>query len=140
MTARRSVAQGACSVDSGRGKRWTAEIRGWRPKSKLYSLNARQGWAARFRLASLAKDYTWLAIKQANWPLEQLSGRYVCTITIRQRLGRLPDGDNLQGCAKAIRDTVALALGVDDGSEWVEWRYVSERGPDGVLLSLEEVA
>lgn len=116
-----------------------AIIRGWRPKTSLYSLNARVHWAKRKQLNDLAKTYAKVAILKAQWPLALLSGRYICTITIRQQLGRLPDGDNLQGCAKVLRDTVAQALGIDDGSDAVDWRYAVERGPDMVTIRLEEL-
>ncbi len=41
------------------------------------------------------------------------------------------DTDNLASGLKAVRDGVADALGVDDGSSRIEWRYAQERGRPG---------
>lgn len=51
------------------------------------------------------------------------------------------DGDNLQGSCKALRDGVALALGIDDGDESLEWRYTQEKGRDyAVKVEVEEMS
>ena len=46
------------------------------------------------------------------------------------------DSDNLAGALKAVRDSVAAFLGVDDGADWVEWRYRQERGDWGVRVEI----
>jgi P2-related tail formation protein len=38
------------------------------------------------------------------------------------------DGDNLQSGFKAVRDGVADWLGIDDGSQLVEWEYRQRPG------------
>lgn len=48
------------------------------------------------------------------------------TVTITRIGQRKMDDDNLQAAAKSVRDAVALAYGVDDGSELYEWRYAQE--------------
>ncbi len=58
----------------------------------------------------------------------------VVTLT---RVGPRPcDSDNLAGAMKAVRDSVAAFLGVDDGADWVEWRYRQERGEWGVRVEI----
>lgn len=51
-------------------------------------------------------------------------GVYVVKLT-RERgpRGRRLDDDNLRAGMKAVRDGVADALGVDDGSDRVRWEY-----------------
>lgn len=121
--------------------RWTARVEGWYPKTSLYSLNARQHWGSRKRLQDDAADRTGNALKYAYWPcISTLCGeRWAVTLTVFQKLGRRPDGDNLQGSLKHVRDSVAKYLGVDDGNPGIEWIYSWERGSDAVLLTLEEV-
>ena len=41
------------------------------------------------------------------------------------------DTDNLASGLKAVRDGVADALGMDDGSSRIEWRYAQERRKPG---------
>lgn len=54
--------------------------------------------------------------------------RVVVTLT---RLGpRKLDSDNLAGSFKAIRDGVADALGIDDGSELIQWEYRQEKSKE----------
>lgn len=55
------------------------------------------------------------------------------------RLGpRKLDSDNLAISAKAVRDGIAQALGVDDGDETaVHWDYAQERGAYGVRVRIE---
>lgn len=64
------------------------------------------------------------------------AGMLSVTIT---RLGpRKLDSDNLAISAKAIRDGIAQALGIDDGDETaVRWDYAQERGAYGVRVRIE---
>lgn len=135
---RHALAGGA----SGQATRWVALIDGWYPRSSLYSQNSRPShWGAKRRLLNDAAERTGMAMLAGHWPFTGLSGRtWIVTLTVLQQRGRKPDGDNLQGSLKHCRDRVAKWLGVDDGSDAVEWRYGWERGRDGVLLELEEVA
>ncbi len=135
-----SAAQDAKYGDSGHATRWVALVDGWYPKSGLYSLNARAQWAVRGRLVAAAKQRVGMALLLGRWPLTALSGRrWIVTMTVMQRRGGPPDGDNLQGSLKCVRDACATWLGVDDGSDLVEWHYGWERGLDGVLIVLEEM-
>lgn len=57
------------------------------------------------------------------------SGAVVITLT--RIAPRSLDTDNLASALKAVRDGAADALGVDDGSGRIEWRYAHERGKPG---------
>lgn len=50
------------------------------------------------------------------------------------------DGDNAQGGAKHLRDSVAGYLGTDDASPLIEWRYEQRQGEYGVTITIESVA
>lgn len=52
-------------------------------------------------------------------------------VTITRVAPRALDSDNAVGSAKAVRDGIADALGVNDGSPRVEWRYGQRRGGVG---------
>jgi len=52
-------------------------------------------------------------------------------ITLTRIAPRALDSDNLASGLKAVRDGVADALGVDDGTSRIEWRYAQERGKPG---------
>jgi hypothetical protein len=52
-------------------------------------------------------------------------------VTITRISPRSLDGDNLQRSAKATRDGIADALGIDDGDARLEWRYAQRRGLRG---------
>ena len=49
-------------------------------------------------------------------------------ITLTRIAPRVLDTDNLASAMKAVRDGVADALGVDDGSSRLTWRYAQEKG------------
>ena len=63
---------------------------------------------------------------------------------IRDRIGlvrvapRRLDDDNLAAACKALRDGIAEALGVDDGSPTLRWSYGQEQGrPSAVRVTIE---
>jgi hypothetical protein len=52
------------------------------------------------------------------------------------------DDDNAQGALKNVRDGIADALGVDDRTPLVEWRYDQTRGKPreyGVRILIEKI-
>lgn len=58
-----------------------------------------------------------------------LRAPYVVTLT---RIAKKDlDDDNLRGALKAVRDGVADALGIDDGSDRAVWHYAQRRGKPG---------
>ena len=61
----------------------------------------------------------------------------ILTITLTRIGIRKLDGDNLQRSFKSTRDGVADALGIDDGSDRIEWKYAQEKGKYGVKVTIE---
>jgi hypothetical protein len=53
------------------------------------------------------------------------------SITLTRIAPRALDTDNLSSGLKAVRDGVADALNVDDGSSHIQWRYAQERSKPG---------
>jgi len=114
------------------------------PIRTVSAMNTREHWAKRARRVKEQRNTTALVVAgHIAHAKGTLPGRLVVTLTrigIRQGL----DGDNLQASMKAIRDGVADALGIDDGSDRIEWRYAQRRGAAwGVEISIgtpEEVA
>lgn len=73
-------------------------------------------------------------------PAEQAHARGVVACVSLIRCGnKTLDSDNLLGALKALRDTIARTLGVDDGDERVRWCYGQARteGRKGVIVKLE---
>ena len=50
-------------------------------------------------------------------------------ITLTRIAPRSLDTDNLARSFKGIRDGIADALGIDDGSKRLTWNYAQEKGP-----------
>ena len=90
-----------------------------RTKSEM---NARDHWSKRKRRFDEQKAATWLEFR-AKYPnsvrvqfIDRDWNRVPVVVTLT-RHGRKLDSDNLQSALKAIRDTVAAILGIDDGDE-----------------------
>lgn len=66
-------------------------------------------------------------------PQRMCKGVVVCIVSFRRKL---LDDDNLTGGAKSLRDTIAIALGVDDADPRLCWEYaqVKTTGPEGTLV------
>jgi hypothetical protein len=80
--------------------------------------NMRLHWAVKAKLvkSQRQKAFNALASVAAPPPLP-------CTIVLTRVAPRALDGDNLQSGFKAVRDGVADWLGVDDGSQLLDWQY-----------------
>lgn len=84
--------------------------------------NERSHWAVRAKRFKEQKEAVWYAWKQQ--PLKVPNGPMTITIT---RVGpKKLDTDNLAGSAKGLRDALAAIVGVDDGSDRIEWHYEQE--------------
>lgn len=94
-------------------------------------LNTREHHMARARRAkqqrSLARLQTIARLcRSPLWARVANGCGIVVTIT---RIGpRELDDDNLAGSAKHVRDGIADALGIDDGSDLVTWLYAQSKG------------
>lgn len=98
------------------------------PIRTVSAMNTREHHMARYRRTKAQRTAASLVVAgHIAHARRKLPGRLVVTLTrigIRQGL----DGDNLQASLKAVRDGVADALGIDDGSDRIEWRYAQRRG------------
>lgn len=93
-------------------------------------LNAREHWAQRSRRVKSERE-------AVGWMLLGKRPELPCVV----RLTRIApskglDGDNLQGSLKAVRDSVAQWLGVDDADARVTWQYDQQRGEYGVRVEI----
>jgi hypothetical protein len=52
-----------------------------------------------------------------------------CIVTLTRVSAGKMDTDGLAASQKGVRDGIAHALGIDDGSVFVEWRYAQMKGP-----------
>ncbi len=91
--------------------------------------NMRLHWAAKARLAKNQRTRTRMSLAA----VAQSSGVEVLPVTVvlTRIAPRKLDGDNLQSGFKAVRDGVADWLGVDDGSNMIDWQYVQRHGAAG---------
>lgn len=98
---------------------------------KLPSLaNLRIHWRTMATLKKKQKTATKLALCGRPIPLLPL------LITITRVGPRKLDDDNLQSACKYVRDQIATAVGVDDGSEQYTWIYKQQIGRYGVEVEI----
>lgn len=91
--------------------------------------NMRLHWAAKAKLVKDQRTRTRMslaAVAKSNG-VEVLPVTVVLTRIAPRKL----DGDNLQSGFKAVRDGVADWLGVDDGSNMIDWQYAQRSGKPG---------
>lgn len=94
-------------------------------------LNSREHHMARARRAkqqrSLARLQTIARLCRSPLWARVANGCYL-VVTITRIAPRKLDSDNLAGSAKHVRDGIADALGIDDGSDLVTWLYAQSKG------------
>ena len=106
------------------------------PFRLVNSANAREHFRVRAKRAANERAVTRMAVS-ARLHGVVIATSWVVTLTRLYTKKRM-DTDGAVNCQKAIRDAVADALGVDDGSNLVEWRYDQRREPKyGVEIRLE---
>jgi hypothetical protein len=86
--------------------------------------NSRDHWAAKARRVRMQRRSAFLRVLAAR-PKRGIPST-VCLTRIAPSRGL--DGDNLQSALKAVRDGVADALGINDGSPDLTWNYSQRRG------------
>ncbi len=91
---------------------------------RIYSeANISRHWAARARRTRQQREATKLLIQsefnKLNWPTDI----HEIVVTLTRVAPREFDRDNLLRGFKAVRDGVADALGIDDGSQRFRWFY-----------------
>ena len=88
--------------------------------------NLREHWARRARRA---REQRLVARTLVGAKVSNLSGfSCVITVTLTRIAPRRLDSDNLARSFKAVRDGVADALGIDDGSSRIKWCYAQRKG------------
>jgi len=87
--------------------------------------NLRTHWGKRARRAKKQRQAARLLVRAAR-PALPVSGAIAITLT--RIAPRVLDTDNLASGLKAVRDGVADALRLDDGSSRLTWRYAQEKG------------
>lgn len=106
------------------------------PISTPSAPNLREHWAVRarrVRMQRAAVGWTWRAAGLSR------SAPLPCVVTLTRINRRRLDDDNLRGALKAVRDEVARLLGVDDGSDQIEWRYAQATDdPARVRIEIDE--
>lgn len=96
--------------------------------------NTRMYWRRMASLKKKQKEATAACIKNAG-PIA-LPMPLLVTIT---RVGpRKLDDDNLASACKYVRDQIAAAVGVDDGSPLYTWRYEQKIGKYSVEVEITE--
>lgn len=89
--------------------------------------NARDHWAVKARRVQRQRDLARMLTARPLWARKAWPLR----VTITRIAPRSLDSDNLVGSAKAVRDGIADALGVDDKDPRVEWRVEQRKGRPG---------
>jgi len=87
--------------------------------------NLRIHWGKRARRAKKQRQAARLLVRAARPALSETGA---VAITLTRIAPRALDTDNLASGLKAVRDGVADALRLDDGSSRLTWRYAQEKG------------
>lgn len=96
-------------------------------------LNTREHWSRRAKRAQAERALIRMRLAGVRgWP-----PALPVNVTLTRVGPRKLDDDNLQGACKPTRDGVADALGVDDGSEDIQWFYSQEKGDYEVRVKIE---
>jgi hypothetical protein len=85
--------------------------------------NNREHHMARARRVKKERYFTALLLASRERPPLPLQ-----VLLVRVSPGTLDTGDNLPGSLKAVRDEVALWLGIDDADPRVSWAYDQRKG------------
>jgi hypothetical protein len=106
------------------------------PLRLVSEANSRDQWWVRDQRRRKQMDTTALLLRCKIQPFcEQFRKGAVVTIT---RVGpRKLDSDNCVGSAKFVRDSIAKLIGIDDGSDLIEWRVDQDKGPYAVRVRIE---
>jgi len=100
------------------------------PLRLVSEANARQHWSKRAKRAreqrSLALMSLYTGLRARGWVGASIG---FATVTLHRVGKKMLDSDNLQRSAKAVRDGVADALGVNDADPRVAWKYTQGVGP-----------
>ena len=96
-------------------------------------------WGAKARRVKSQRETVYYALFEYRYELPGFD-RYIVTLT-RIAPRNLDEHDNLPRSMKAITDQIAKMIGIDDGSERIEWKYAQEKGKPkeyAVKIKIEE--
>ena len=85
--------------------------------------NGREHWAAKYARKKKQKS---ALLAEWMYAINRGEARRValpCAVRLTRIGPKRLDGDNLAESFKAIRDTIANMVGVDDGDERIKWEY-----------------
>ena len=95
------------------------------PLRTVSGANIREHWAAKAKRAKLHRTTARFMLNlDKKWCAKQKSFAVRLTRIAPKKL----DSDNLAISNKAIRDGIADAIGIDDGSDKFSWEYRQESG------------
>lgn len=111
------------------------------PLRTVSALNVREHWAARKKRVTMEREafkYGALAQLGVGWAKRVA---LPCVVTFVRVGPRLLDSDAVPGTCKAVRDQLAVELGVGDGpTDPIEWRYLQRKAKDySVEIEIESV-
>lgn len=111
------------------------------PIRTVSEANARVHWSARAKRARSQRQASKLITASHLRGLDWRAFKHLpLTITLTRMSPRKLDSDNLAGAFKAVRDGIADALGIDDGSDRLEWVYAQQKSKlVGVQVDIEVV-
>lgn len=90
--------------------------------------NERMHWAAKARYSKQLREAARNFTNAKMCREDKAHSAYVVTLKRCSTTAQKMDaGDNLPAAMKPIRDGIADALGIDDGSDRIEWRYEQEK-------------
>lgn len=103
-------------------------------------LNERVHWRTRARYNKQIREPAMLFAQNILSDVPKPKGcRYVVTLTRHSRTAKKMDCDGLQAAMKPVRDGIADALGIDDGSERIEWKYGEKKTGEYAVEVMIEV-
>lgn len=104
------------------------------PIRTVSEANQNEHWRNRHRRRKKQRQDIGLFLNTCKRP------RLPCDVWLTRIAPRqLDPGDNLNNSMKAIRDQIAVFLGVDDNDERVRWRYQQRRGEPREYAVLIEI-
>lgn len=98
------------------------------PLRLVSTLNVREFWAKRAKRTKLHRQAGRLGMLPFVGLVMPPSASHPMRVTLSRVAPRPLDSDNLAASFKALRDGIADALRVDDGSPWVQWCYGQRKG------------
>jgi hypothetical protein len=108
------------------------------PIKTLSEANLREHWGKRARRAKKQREAARMYVRARLLCAGIILNSHL-TISLTRIAPRALDSDNLAGSLKAVRDGIADALGMNDGSPLLEWRYFQTKGRPREYAVLVEI-